>query len=173
MKNHHCYLKSMTREDVMLFQKWISESVFWGEHLATHAIPLEHLLSDFDATQGWQSDEMYRWLVMNEKNEAVGFVHCWKFDKFENHFEFGRVIHPTYRGKGYGLISLHLVIEKIFTITSAHRAQAITTVDNTANLKCWEKLGIQVEGRLRQYSMIEGVPRDCFLGSMLKSDWNA
>lgn len=163
----------MTKDDVVLFQKWMSEAVFWGEHLATHDIPLEYLMSDYEATQGWQSNEMYRWLVMNQEQKPVGFVHCWKFDKFENHFEFGRVIHPSFRGKGYGLISLQLVLDKIFTITPAHRAQAITTVDNTANLKCWEKLGITVEGRLRQYSMIEGVARDCFLGSKLKSEWTA
>lgn len=163
-------LRPFERKEVALYSEWMHTPEVLGPFVEPEHKTLAELEEDFDQ-EGWQSNRMRFWILTDDNGVVMGFAHCWEFDPYETHVEFGRILLPQFRGKGLGAPFLSLVLDHVFAETSAHRAQSVTSCDNIAVQRNWQALGIETEARLREFMTLNGRYVDCFLCSVLRREW--
>jgi RimJ/RimL family protein N-acetyltransferase len=175
IENCNHYLRAFKKEEVHLYKEWVSSREIMGPYVNLEKLSLRSLFDEFGKGQ-WQNNEISRWLFCHKRDEGIeevlGFGHAWRFDRYEKHMEFGRVLLPAFRGKGIGSYLLWSLLNRIFDhFPETDRLQAITACSNRACLRTWEKLGVQTEGRLRHFMTLEEQHVDCYLGSILRNEW--
>lgn len=85
---------------------------------------------------------------------------------------FGIALHPEFRGQGYGTEAQRLLIDYLFANDDdLHRVQSDTAVDNRAEKRAFEKLGLTIEGVVRDAEYRDGTYHDHVLVSVLRSEW--
>lgn len=85
-------------------------------------------------------------------------------------FEIGYRLHPDYYRRGYTLEASRFMFDFLFEEAKAHKLVAYTTHDNLASQRLAQKLGMQLEGRLREHSQIDGRWFDEMVFGQLSSD---
>jgi RimJ/RimL family protein N-acetyltransferase len=165
-------LRPFQRDEVSLYHQWMGDPAIVGQHVETEQNPLKTLLVDYDLDQ-WQSDRLHRWLITDAEGIIMGFAHCWQFDHYEAHVEFGRVLLPAYQGRGIGTLVLQELLRLIFEETDCSRAQSISACANESAVRSCEKVGFTREARLREYMTLYGRMVDCYLCSILRHEWEA
>ncbi len=85
---------------------------------------------------------------------------------------FGIALLPQHRGKGHGTEAQRLLVGHLFSRTSTHRIQTDTAVDNPAEQRALEKIGMVREGVIRQAEYRNGQYHDHVLYSILRSEWS-
>ncbi len=168
--NQKLLLRPFERSEVSLYDDWMHMPDVLGPWVEAEHKTLAELQDDFDK-DGWRTNRMRRWLLLGDDATVMGFAHCWEFDPYETHVEFGRILLPEFRGKGLGAPFLSLVLDHVFAETDCHRAQSVTSIENIAVQRNWEALGIAIEARLREYMTLHGRYVDCFLCSVLRREW--
>jgi aminoglycoside 6'-N-acetyltransferase len=78
---------------------------------------------------------------------------------------------PQHRGHGIGTVSQRWLVDYLFSHTRVERIQATTDPTNTAEQKCLERAGFQVEGRIRRAQWRQGAWHDQCIYSILRDDW--
>ncbi len=129
-----------------------------------------------------------------EKNQAAGDLQAWAIDAQPDdtggHWvhigscgfhtidarsragELGIVIGaPEYRGQGYGADAVQTLASFGFYTLNLNRVYLRVFADNARAIRCYEKVGFQLEGRLRQDNYTNGVYRDTLVMGLLRSDW--
>ncbi|MET8153840.1 GNAT family N-acetyltransferase [Actinoplanes sp. NPDC049668] len=84
--------------------------------------------------------------------------------------EVGYLISPWARGRGYATAATRAVCAWGFEALGLSRIQWRAEVGNVASRRAAEKAGFTMEGMLRQALEINGVRRDCWVGSLLKGE---
>ena len=84
---------------------------------------------------------------------------------------FGIGLLPEARGKGYGTQAQRLLVDYLFETTTVNRVEASTDVDNIAEQRSLEKVGLRREGVLRGAQYRNGEYRDLAAYGMLRADW--
>jgi RimJ/RimL family protein N-acetyltransferase len=85
---------------------------------------------------------------------------------------FGIALLPEHRGKGYGTVAQRLLVDYLFANTSTNRIQSDTAIDNPAEQRALEKIGMMREGVVRQAEYRNGQYHDHVLYSILRSEWS-
>ena len=163
-------LEPFQKKHLQLYYDWMRDPHVLGPYVAPDKRSLDELIRDFEVDQ-WTTDRARAWLLKGENEEIMGYADAWLFDRFESHIEFGRILLPEFRRKGFGKAFLHLVIDKVFDETSAHRVQSITSSSNIAIKKNWAALNFEPEAKLKEYMKLEEGYVDCFLFSVLRPEW--
>ena len=65
-------------------------------------------------------------------------------------FNFGIILDPEHRGKGYGVEAQRLLAEYLFSVYPIMRVEATTDITNSAEQRALEKAGFTREGALRK-----------------------
>lgn len=165
-------LRPFKREELKFYDEWMSSPEVCGPYVETEKHTIEELQEDFDK-DNWQSNRLRRWLVVDQNDQLMGFAHAWEFEKYETHQEFGRILLPQFRGRGLGIPMLRVILDTVWRETDVTRLQTMTACENEAVLKCWKAVGVQVEGRLREYMTLRGTLVDVFLGGILRHEWKS
>ena len=100
-------------------------------------------------------------LVIYRANQYGGQARCW---------EIGIALLPEFRGRGLGWRAQAMLCDYLFRHTPAHRIEAGTHAENTAEQKSLEKAGFRLEGVLRGCEFRDGAWRDGHLYSRLRTD---
>lgn len=164
-------LRPFERSEVALYSEWMHNPDVLGPYVDPEHQTLAELEADFDI-DGWRTNRMRRWILTDQEGAIMGFAHCWEFDPYETHVEFGRVLLPRFRGKRLGAPFLSLVIDRVFEETGADRAQSVTSCENIAVQRNWQSCGLAIEARLREYMTLHGRYVDCFLCGVLRREWS-
>jgi ribosomal-protein-alanine N-acetyltransferase len=85
--------------------------------------------------------------------------------------DLGYVLHPAYWGKGYATEAAARLLEFGFEELELHRIYATAAPENSASLRVLARLGMTMEGRLRQNLLIRGGYRDSVLLAILRDEW--
>jgi RimJ/RimL family protein N-acetyltransferase len=85
-------------------------------------------------------------------------------------WEIGVLIVPEFRGRGAGAASQRLLVEYLFSTTSAFRVWAATEVENIAEQRALERSGFSQEGRLRGTHFRDGRWRNSFIYGIVRED---
>jgi len=85
--------------------------------------------------------------------------------------EIGYEIDPAYWGQGYATEAAGAMVRFGFEEVGLHRIGAWTVADNAASRRVLEKLGMRLEGRLRENRWYKGRWWDTVLYGLLEREW--
>jgi [ribosomal protein S5]-alanine N-acetyltransferase len=93
--------------------------------------------------------------------------------KPENDWEadIGYELAPEYWSRGYATEAALAIINFGFQMLKLHRISAWCIAANTASARVLEKVGMQLEGRLRENEYFKGRWWDTLLYGLLESEW--
>lgn len=74
--------------------------------------------------------------------------------------------------RGYGTDALQTLIAWGFYTLNLNRVQVRVNAENARAIRCYEKVGLQVEGRLRQDHFYEGAYHDVLIMAVLRESWD-
>jgi ribosomal-protein-serine acetyltransferase len=96
------------------------------------------------------------------------FVH---FDTEEGTCEIGCWLEPA--GQGHGLVTKAVgqLVEWAFRVRGIHRVSWLTRPDNTASKNVARRLGMQLDGVLREEYLYRGIRYDTEVWSLLAPEW--
>jgi RimJ/RimL family protein N-acetyltransferase len=86
---------------------------------------------------------------------------------------FGITLIPSARGKGYGTEAQRLLVAYLFRNTTVNRVEASTDVENLAEQRSLEKVGLLREGVIRGCHFREGKYNDMVLYAAVRADFEA
>lgn len=84
---------------------------------------------------------------------------------------FGIELLPKFRGHGYGTMAQRQVVDHLFDTTDCHRVQSDTAVDNPAEQRSLEKIGMRREGLIRGCEYRDGAYHDHIVYGILRNEW--
>ncbi|MFF0575931.1 GNAT family N-acetyltransferase [Streptosporangium saharense] len=79
----------------------------------------------------------------------------------------------AWRGRGVGTLAQRELVRYLFTHTRVERVQATTDPENLAEIRCLEKVGFRLEGRVRRAQWRGGRWYDQLLYSLLRDELDA
>lgn len=85
--------------------------------------------------------------------------------------ELGYEIAPQYWGQGYATEAARAMVAFGFSEMGLHRISAYCVAENKASARVLEKVGMQLEGRLRQNQWMKGRWWDTLLYGILEHEW--
>ncbi len=85
-------------------------------------------------------------------------------------YEIGLALLPEHRGQGLGTATQRLLVEYLFSYTTAHRLEAGTSTRNIAEQKALERVGFRREGVLREIGFQHGEWQDAVIYSLLRDE---
>ena len=93
--------------------------------------------------------------------------------KHHRKVEIGYGLGIEQRGKGYATEAARALTDYSFSELGMHRVQAISSSGNPASVRVLERLGMKLEGRLREANMRDGEWFDLLYFGILKSEWDS
>lgn len=110
-------------------------------------------------------------IVMKEENQLIGSIEVNITDQINKTGEIGYIIHPDYWRKGIASEATKIVLNYIFKHYNLHRVFATCDVRNIASSKVLSKMGMTLEGRMRENLLLRDGWRDSLLYSILDHEW--
>jgi len=86
-------------------------------------------------------------------------------------WEIGWAVHPLEWGNGYATEAAWYVMDFAFRELDVHRMVAFCHVDNRASIRVMEKLGMHLDGRLRETRWLNGTWWDEYVYTLLDREW--
>lgn len=85
--------------------------------------------------------------------------------------DMGYELDPEFWGRGYATEAAHAVLDHGFGVLGLHRIHAHCVAENAASARVLEKLGMRLEGRLREAEQVGGRWHDVLLYGVLAREW--
>ncbi|MBQ0138527.1 MAG: GNAT family N-acetyltransferase [Kurthia sp.] len=118
----------------------------------------------------WVGDEQF-W-VIEVSGVVRGIVSYYWEHKPSNWLEIGIVLHEAHSwGKGIGTRALTLWIDHLFTTMPLVRVGLTTWSGNERMMHVGEKLGMQLEARIRKVRLYQGTYYDSIHMGILREEW--
>lgn len=111
-------------------------------------------------------------IVDNATGKAIGSCGIPSIDERNRHCEVGIFIgESTLRGKGYGTDALGLLCEFAFSVLNMHSVALRVYSFNKPAIRCYEKVGFKLAGRLRHAKRIGGAWHDELLMDIIEDEY--
>ena len=170
-------LRPVEKDDLPRFVKWFSDPDVRA-NLAMH-LPMNQAQEE-------------RWY---ERNQTAGDTQAWAIDAQPADMAVGPWVHigscgfhdiqwrhrngeigiaigaRDYWNRGYGTDAVQTLVAWGFYTLNLNRIFLRVFADNDRAIRCYEKVGFQHEGRLREDNFSNGAYRDTLLMGVLRSDW--
>ncbi len=119
-------------------------------------------------TRGYEDTS---WAIADAPDgEALGRVTLYRPGGDAAVWEIGVMLAPAARGRGLAHRALREAVAYGFDAKGARRIVADIDPDNTASVRLFEKLGFQLEGRLRAVTTTHLGVRDSLIYSLIETD---
>jgi RimJ/RimL family protein N-acetyltransferase len=129
-------------------------------------------LDEFIKNQTEEPRTTYRFAIQIPPGDEVrGTIKISRQWDLIREWEVGWAIHPAEWRKGYATEAARLVIDWAFRELKVHRIVAFCHVDNLASVRVMEKLGMHLDGRLRETRWLRGQWWDEYVYSVLEREW--
>ena len=126
----------------------------------------------FDANSGNAWPRIYA--IITSEGEHIGTVGVHDVDWRSRSAEIGIMIgEPAYWGQGYGTETLRALLRHLFDQMGLNRVMLSVFADNPRAIRCYEKCGFVLEGRLRQAIFRDGSYVDELVMAVLRADYLA
>ncbi|WP_456449266.1 GNAT family N-acetyltransferase [Thiolapillus sp.] len=111
-------------------------------------------------------------LLVENEGHIVGTVSCYWECEATRWLEAGLVIYPENSwGKGIGSAALRLWIGHLFNTYEIERVGITTWSGNPGMMKCAEKAGMVLEGRMRKCRYYKGTYYDSIRYGITREEW--
>jgi RimJ/RimL family protein N-acetyltransferase len=126
---------------------------------------LEMLIRSYN--QGHADSPLQLGIYQTSDHRLCGAIGFHTISQVNHSAELAYNLHPNFWGRGLITQSARSLINWGFTHRHYQRIQATILPENLASIKVIERLGFQYEGRLRNFRMVRGEPRDYLMYSFL------
>ncbi len=96
-------------------------------------------------------DKQVRLMVENREGEVVGIVDIVNFDPANRRGEVGLLVEEAHRQRGFALAAMHALEHYAQQILHLHQLYAVISVENTAALQLFRKLGYKESAHLSEW----------------------
>lgn len=112
-------------------------------------------------------------LVVVRDREIVGDVMLWTRSDSTSLGEMGWAFHPKHRGQGFATEAVSAMADLAFTGYGMHRLKAEVDPRNTGSIRLCQRLGMELEGHLREDFLSKGEWCHTLVYGLLSSDWRS
>jgi RimJ/RimL family protein N-acetyltransferase len=95
-------------------------------------------------------DDRIECAIENGEGVLVGSIHAHSTDRRTGTFSYGVAVRAEHRGQGYAADAIRILLRYFFEELRYQKVTASVFACNPASIRLHEKLGFQVEGRLRR-----------------------
>jgi len=168
-------LRAVERADLPLFVLWLNDpevraglEMFLPFSLAEEERWYERMLEAPAAEHVLAIDALDQ-----DHWRLIGTCGLHKFDWRARAAEAGISIgDKTYWNKGHGTNVMRLLLQHGFDTLNLNRVYLSVYANNLRAIRCYEKTGFVLEGRMRQAHYQNGEYHDILLMSVLRSEWD-
>lgn len=129
---------------------------------------IEHYITGY--AQKWS----IRWaLVHKDSDQLIGTCGYYWLNPKDSLAELGYDLSQDAWGKNIMTAAVQTVVKWGFETLEINRIQATVMVDNFGSARVLEKNGFQREGTLRELKIVRGEPRDFWMFSLLRREYQA
>lgn len=155
-------LTHMWRNDYRVYQTCRQQDLLtWKEHEAYwNGLPADSSFYSIVADN-----------ILPNKPKTIGVCGLTGISQLHQRAEYSLYIQPNYMGQKYGSKALKTLLEHGFKTLNLNCIWGEVFEFNEGGLRMAEKLGFEVEGKLRQRYFKEGQFRDTHIISMLRSEF--
>lgn len=155
----------------------LAEIVHWRNDPAVNRYLRQGILT-LDDVQGWYtqyfSKAEHKLFAVYADKTLIGYGTLSHIDTIHRSCEIGIVIgNPDYWNQGVGARVITHLTTLAFTVYHLHRVYAVIQGDNIASRRCFEKVGFQHEGRLREARYVNGEFIDLHYYAVLEQEWTS
>jgi ribosomal-protein-alanine N-acetyltransferase len=173
IKTERLILRDFKQTDLAAYQALCSNSDFQRFYSEEEAAPekVEQLLSMFIVWITEQPRTKFQLAIEIPSEEVIGSCGVRITSAEEKQGTFGCELDRAHWGRGYALEASRAIINFGFTELRLHRIYAETNSENLPAITLAQKLGMRVEGELRENRWFRGRWWHTTLLSMLESEW--
>lgn len=151
-------LRAIEPEDAAAFHTWNQDSD--TSRFMDFVWPPQSLAGAKDWTQKAAiqevKDDQYALVIENLAGELVGYINAHTVDRRVGAFRYGIGVRPEYRGRGYAAEAIMLFVRYFFEELRYQKVTATVYACNPASIRLHEKVGFQLEGRVRRVVYTQG-----------------
>jgi ribosomal-protein-alanine N-acetyltransferase len=146
----------------------VSEYTMWSTH--TSIEDTKYFLQSL--TKMYKRRELVDWgIVHKAEKKFIGTCGFVEWSMTHSRAEIGYALSRRYWGEGYMSEAVNAVIEFGFREMLLNRIMARCEVNNIASARVMEKVGMQLEGILRQHLFVKGRYWDLKIYSILREEF--
>jgi ribosomal-protein-alanine N-acetyltransferase len=108
-------------------------------------------------------------IILKREDRLIGA--CGMHDVTEIQASIGYILNRGYWGHGYATEAAKALVAHLFDELGVHRVYASCDPDNHASVRVLEKVGMSLEGRLRENMVIHEKYRDSLIFGILVNEW--
>jgi len=169
------YLRPLEREDLNeKYLSWLNDPEV-NRYLESGIFPYTGgKLEKFYEQVTESSNQAILAIIDKETEQHVGNVKLGPINWFHRKATFGMLIgEREFWGKGIGTEATRLMVEYGFYRLNLNRIDLGVYAEHEAAIHTYDKVGFQVEGRLRESSFHEGQYKDGLWMSLLRSEYTS
>ncbi len=121
---------------------------------------------------GFKDDDMLRFATENLEGVTVGWVTLHSRDPKNGTFGFGVAVYRDYRGHGYAVDAVRIVLKYGFWEQRYQKCNSVCFKTNEASIRMHQKLGFIEEGRIRRNAFFNGQYHDDVLFGMTREEFD-
>lgn len=167
------YLSPRNPDDYEIFTKWMNDLEVTKGLTSSHRIFTftdEKKYLSMDSNQS----ESHFMIVDNESDKTIGSTALMDIDYINRTATLGVFIgDKDFWGKGYGSDAINLILDFGFNIHNLNNIKLHVYDYNERAIKCYEKLGFKVVGRLRESKIVCNKKYDDIIMDMLSSEFES
>jgi RimJ/RimL family protein N-acetyltransferase len=110
-------------------------------------------------------------VVQAETGRLIGTCGIRRRSPDDHKADIGYELDPEFWGRGYATEAARAIVRFGFDALSVHRIWSWCIADNVASARVLEKLGMRLEGRLREHEHFKGRWWDTLLYGILEHEW--
>ena len=110
-------------------------------------------------------------IILKSENRFIGACGIHGVSKVQA--SIGYILNRNYWGHGYATEAAKALVEYLFDEFGVHRVFATCDPRNVVSIRVLEKVGMRLEGRLRENILKHGEYRDSLIYGILENEWRA
>jgi RimJ/RimL family protein N-acetyltransferase len=118
-----------------------------------------------------EQDRNWFYFAIELDGEVIGSGGIQNIDHFRRCCDLGISVGRDYWGKGYGQDAVRVLVDYAFTHLNMNRVALEVLADDERAVGAYKKAGFVEEGRMREYSWVNGRYEDALVMSILRSEW--
>ena len=126
----------------------------------------DHLLTLYE-----QRNLMWWGIENRATGKMIGRCELSDHDPDDKKAELSYALHSDFWGHGYMQEATQPIVNYGFETLNLNRIGAKVYTDNTGSIGVLQKLGMTREGLLRQYHIANNQPKDVYIYSVLRDEW--
>jgi RimJ/RimL family protein N-acetyltransferase len=111
-------------------------------------------------------------VLLKDSEELIGDLSLWLRSREHRQGEIGFMFHPAHQGRGYATEAATAVLGIGFETFGLHRISGSCDARNMASARLMERLGMRLEGTLRETEYVKGAWCDELIYAMRADEWH-